>query len=124
MKRTLKACILACMLLFTQIISAEESVKREVLLRLPLLSEKNARIVTDALNSINGIEKIEACYELRVLMIAYDSEKLSKDIDLVGIINNLNINTVAEKIYESDIPIIKAKYKITELYTKKEKERN
>ena len=89
-----------------------------MLLRLPLLSQKNAQIITTALDKIEGVEKIEACFELRVLMIEYNENKLDTDVNLVDVINDLGINTVAEKIFESDIPAIKAKYNITPLYTR------
>lgn len=89
--------------------------KKEILLRLPLLSEKNAQIISNALDTLSGMKEIEACYELRVLIIAYDNEKISDDSVVMNILNQLKINTTIEKIYSSDIPLIRSKYKITNL---------
>jgi len=118
MKKLLKGFILLLMLLSIHFVSAIESNKKEILLRLPLLSDKNAQIISKALESVEGVEKIEACFELKVLMIEYDSEKIIMDSYLVELINDLKLNTVAEKIFESDIPIIKSNYKITKIFSR------
>jgi hypothetical protein len=112
--------ILACLpvLLLPLFLSAADG-NNQMLLRIPLLSQKNAEIITTALDKIEGVNKIEACYELRVMMIEYDENKMDKDVNLVDVINESGINTSAEKIFESDIPLIKAKYKVTPLYTRK-----
>jgi hypothetical protein len=120
MKRVFGVIILLRMMLLSFNATAIENSK-EILMRLPLLSAKNAEIITNALDTIKGVKKIEACYELKVLMIAFDNREIENENSLVDLINNLGINTVAEKIYESDIPLIKSKYKITCLYTTKEK---
>src|SRR3954468_14510463 len=103
MKRVLGVIILLRMMLLSINVSAMDESSKEILVRLPLLSEKNARIITDALDTIKGVEKIEACYELKVLMIAFNTKEIESDNYLVDLINDLKINTVAEKIYESDI---------------------
>ena len=64
-------------------------VKKEILLRIPLLSQKNARIISNAIDSLSGIKEIEACYELRVLIIAYDANKISDESSIMKIINQL-----------------------------------
>ena len=91
----------------------DEEVKKEILLRIPLLSQKNAGIISNALSSLSGIKEIEACYELRVLIITYDAEKISDEAVIMNIINQQSINTEAEKIYSSDISTIKKNYKIS-----------
>ena len=90
-------------------------VKKEILLRIPLLSQKNARIISNSLDALSGIKEIEACYELRVLIIAYDANKISDEASIMKIINQQAINTTIEKIYSSDIPIIKKNYKISKI---------
>ena len=90
-------------------------VKKEILLRLPLLAEKNARIITNAIETLPGIKEIEACYELKVMIIAYDSEVIKDESTIMNILNQLVINTTIEKIYSSDIPKIKRNYKISNL---------
>ena len=90
-------------------------VKKEILLRLPLLAEKNARIITNAIETLPGIKEIEACYELKVMIIAYDSEVIKDESAIMNILNQLVINTTIEKIYSSDIPKIKSNYKISNL---------
>ena len=93
--------------------STFEGEKKEVLLRLPLLTDKNAQIILNSLDSVPGIKVVEACYELRVLIIGYDPDQIKDESFFATRINGLEINTVAEKIYSSDIPIIRNKYKIT-----------
>ena len=90
-------------------------VKKEILLRLPLLAEKNAKIITNAIETLPGIMQIEACYELKVMIIGYDSELIKNESSIMNILNQLRINTTIEKIYSSDIPQIKSNYKISNL---------
>lgn len=95
--------------------SDNDIVKKEMLLRLPLLAEKNAKIITDAIETLPGIMQIEACYELKVMIIGYDSEIIKNESSIMNILNQLRINTTIEKIYSSDIPHIKSNYKISNL---------
>ena len=95
--------------------SDNDIVKKEILLRLPLLAEKNAKIITDAIETLPGIMQIEACYELKVMIIGYDSEIIKNESSIMNILNQLRINTTIEKIYSSDIPQIKSNYKISNL---------
>ena len=97
--------------------ATSEDTKKEILLRLPFLSEKNGKIISNALEKVNGITSLEACYELRVLIIKYDSEIIKDDALIIEIINQQNLNTTVEKIYSRDIPIIKKNYKISNLIT-------
>ena len=90
-------------------------VKKEILLRLPLLAEKNAKIISAAIDTLSGIKEIEVCYELKVMIIAYDSEIIKDESSIMNILNQLRINTTIEKIYSSDIPKIKSNYKISNL---------
>ena len=90
-------------------------VKKEILLRLPLLAEKNAKIISAAFYTLSGIKEIEVCYELKVMIIAYDSEIIKDESSIMNILNQLRINTTIEKIYSSDIPKIKSNYKISNL---------
>ena len=95
--------------------SDNDIVKKEILLRLPLLAEKNAKIITNAIETLPGIMQIEACYELKVMIIGYDSEIIKNESSIMNILNQLRINTTIEKIYSSDIPQIKSNYKISNL---------
>ena len=95
--------------------SDNDIVKKEILLRLPLLAEKNAKIITDAIETLPGIMQIEACYQLKVMIIGYDSEIIKNESSIMNILNQLRINTTIEKIYSSDIPQIKSNYKISNL---------
>ena len=95
--------------------SDNDIVKKEILLRLPLLAEKNAKIITNAIETLPGIMQIEACYELKVMIIGYDSELIKSESSIMNILNQLRINTTIEKIYSSDIPQIKSNYKISNL---------
>lgn len=93
----------------------KEIIKKEILIRLPLLAEKNARIITNAIDTLPGIKEIDACYELKVLIITYDNEIIKDESTIMNILNQLRINTTIEKIYSSDIPKIKSNYKISNL---------
>ena len=95
--------------------SVNDIVKKEILIRLPLLAEKNAKIITNAIETLPGIMQIEACYELKVMIIGYDSEIIKNESSIMNILNQLRINTTIEKIYSSDIPQIKSNYKISNL---------
>lgn len=97
--------------------SDNDIVKKEILLRLPLLAEKNAKIITDAIETLPGILEIDACYELKVMIIGYDSEIIKDESSIINILNQLRINTTIEKIFSSDIPKIKTNYKISILRT-------
>jgi hypothetical protein len=114
MKRLLFTLVLACAIFsFCNAITADSIEKKEILLRLPLLSQKNSAIITNALDTLNGIKKIEACYPLNVMIIGYDDEKIKSESVILNILSGLEINTTVEKIYSSDIPLIRNKYKIT-----------
>ena len=95
--------------------SVNDIVKKEILIRLPLLAEKNAKIITNAIETLPGIMQIEACYELKVMIIGYDSELIKNETSIMNLLNQLRINTTIEKIYSSDIPQIKSNYKISNL---------
>ena len=95
--------------------SDNDIVKKEILLRIPLLAEKNAKIITEAIETLPGIMQIEACYELKVMIIGYDSELIKNETSIMNLLNQLRINTTIEKIYSSDIPQIKSNYKISNL---------
>jgi hypothetical protein len=92
--------------------------KKEILLRLPLLSDKNAIYVSTALDTLDGIKSIEVCYQLNVMIIGYDSQKISDEASVVKFIDGLHINSTVEKIYSSDIPTIRRNYKVTHIHTK------
>ena len=93
----------------------KEIIKKEILIRLPLLAEKNARIITNSIDTLPGIKEIDACYELKVLIITYDNEIIKDESTIMNILNQLRINTTIEKIFSSDIPKIKSNYKISNL---------
>lgn len=90
-------------------------VKKEILLRIPLLSPKSTRILSNSIDSLKGIMEIEACYELRVFIITFDANKISDEATIMNILNKQDINTTIEKINSSDIPVIKKNYKISKI---------
>ena len=67
-----------------------------------------------------GIEGIEASFELKVMIIGLDNQIITDDTVVMKILNNLQINTPIEKIYSTDIPIIRNKYKLKNLRPPKE----
>ena len=114
MKRLLFAIVLTCVSFsFCNAISIESIEKKEILLRLPLLSNKNSVIITNALDTLKGINKIEACFPLNVMIIGYDNNKIKNESVILNILNGLEINSTIEKIYSRDIPTIRSNYKIT-----------
>ena len=120
----MKAIFLMFILLFTactdNLLFACDREKSEILLRLPLLSTKNATIISNALDTMKGIEGIEASFELKVMIIGFDNQIITDDTVVMKILNNLQINTPIEKIYSTDIPIIRNKYKLKNLRPPKE----
>ncbi len=119
-KKTFFLMFLLSLIIGTVCFSKEGiQIRKDILIRLPLLSQKNARIITNALSPVVGITEIDACYELKVLIITYDAEKIKDDSVILNIINQQEINTTVEKIYSRDIPIIKKNYKITNLIDRK-----
>jgi hypothetical protein len=114
MKRLLYTFLLTCAsFAFCHAISIESIEKKEILLRLPLLSNKNSMIITNALDTLHGIKKIEACFPLNVMIIGYDDKKIKDESVILNILNGLEINSTIEKIYSRDIPTIRNNYKIT-----------
>lgn len=87
----------------------------DILLRLPLISDKNVELIASALDNIDGILEISACYELKVLIVVYDETKITDENILVNTINSNAANTSVEKINSSDISIIKQNYKLKEI---------
>ena len=64
---------------------------------------------------MDGISSMDACYELRELIIGYDSKIIKDDEYIINAINQLDLNTIVERRYDPDIPIIRNKYKVTNL---------
>jgi hypothetical protein len=89
---------------------------REMLVRLPLLSEKNAALISSALD-IPGVNDVSACYELKVMIVEYN-DVVTNEQSLMNVITSNAGNTSAEKINSSDIWIIRDHYKISYLKRK------
>ena len=114
MKSHLLTLILTCVSFsFCHALAIDSIDKKEILLRLPLLSHKNSAIITNALDTLMGIKKIEACYPLNVMIIGYDETKIKNESAIMNILGGLEINSTIEKIYSRDIPVIRNNYKIT-----------
>jgi copper chaperone CopZ len=88
---------------------------KEVLLRLPLISDKNAAAISDALAKIEGVSEVSANYELKVLIVTYDDAVINDENVLLNLIIENAGNTSVEKINSSDIKIIRRNYSLTVL---------
>ena len=93
-----------------------ESEMKEVLPRRPLLSAKNANMISDKLHDVNGVQQVEACYESRVLIFSCDANQLSDELFFIKLIDELNLNTTVRKMFSQDIPVIRKNYKTLTLY--------
>lgn len=86
--------------------------KKEMLVSLPYLSDKNAAIIDRGLKSTVGIIGIQSCYELKVMIISYNP-KLVDEVKIFQTMKSLEINSSIELMYHSDINKIRASYAIT-----------
>src|SRR3954462_895486 len=85
----------------------------EILVKAPLLSAKNIAVMSSGLKEVNGIRYIEACYDLRVMIIGFDKSVITSEGEIIGKLERLNTNTTFELIHSSDIPKIRQQYKVT-----------
>lgn len=107
-KRYLFLTIL-CVAIMLRVFSFPSATSRsEILVRLPLIFDKNVLVIRDALDSVSGIEKVEVCYSLKVMIITYNPD--IDETSIMAIINNQRINTTVEKIFAIDIPVIRRNY--------------
>lgn len=114
MKRLIYTLVFTCAAFsFCNAFINNDEEKDEILLRLPLLSAKNALLISNALDTLNGIQNIEACYPINAMIIGFDNDKIKNESIILNIINSLEINSTVEKVYSKDIPIIRRNYKIT-----------
>lgn len=88
---------------------------KELLLRMPLLSDKTAGIVENALRSMNGIQSVEACYEVGTMIVSYRPDIITDENTIVEKIRQLEINTSVEPLTTRDIPLIREKYNVIRL---------
>lgn len=90
---------------------------KELLLRMPLLSDKTAAIVESSLHTINGIIRVEACYDPAVMIITYDPARITDENSIVEHIRKQEINTSVEPLTTRDIPQIRKNYTIQTIST-------
>lgn len=86
--------------------------RKELLVSMPFLSDKNAKIIDEGLKQLKGIISIQACYELNVMIIVFNSEIQNEE----NILNNMKsqeINSTVEQLHSSDVQNIKSKYEIS-----------
>jgi hypothetical protein len=90
---------------------AADSQRKELLVSMPYLSDKNATIIDKGLQQLSGIISIQVCYELKVMIVAFDANVQNEDT----ILNNMRsqeINSPVEQLHSSDIQKIKSTYEI------------
>lgn len=92
--------------------SALAADKKEMLVSLPYLSEKNASIIDRGLKSSAGIIGIQSCYDLKVMIISYDPKIVNEEI-ILQTMRSLEINSSVELMYHSDINKIRSTYAVT-----------
>lgn len=90
---------------------------KELLLRMPLLSDKTAAIVESSLHALVGVERVEACYDLAVMIITYDPSRINDENSIVEHIRKQEINTSVEPLTTRDIPQIRKNYSIQTINT-------
>lgn len=90
-----------------------DNTRKELLLSLPLMSDKSVDIMLSSLRDFAGVTKLEACYELQVVIIAYDAERIDSEERLLSIIRSLELNSPIELKNAADIPKIRSAYEIT-----------
>lgn len=88
--------------------------RKELLLSLPLMSDKTVDIIASSLRELDGVEQLEACYDLQVVIIAYDADRIDSEERLLSIIRSLELNSPIELKYAKDIPLIRSAYEITD----------
>lgn len=86
--------------------------EKELLLRMPLLSDKTAMIVESSLHNLTGIVRVEACYDPAVMIITYNPNKIADENKIVEFIRSQEINTNVEPLSTRDIPLIRKKYSL------------
>ncbi|MBK7853438.1 MAG: hypothetical protein IPJ66_20530 [Bacteroidetes bacterium] len=90
---------------------------KELLLRMPLLSDKTAAIVESSLHALAGVERVEACYDPAVMIITYDPSRINDENSIVEHIRKQEINTSVEPLTTRDIPQIRKNYSIQTINT-------
>lgn len=85
--------------------------QQELLLRMPLLSDKSAGIIEKALSTMNGIQKIEASYETGTMIITYLSDIIGDENIIVEKVRQQEINSTVEALSTRDIPLIRKNLK-------------
>ncbi len=91
--------------------------QQELLLRMPLLSDKSAGIIEKALSTMNGIQKIEASYETGTMIITYLSDIIGDENIIVEKVRQQEINSTVEALSTRDIPLIRKKFEVVVLHS-------
>ena len=87
----------------------EDIPKKEMIISMPMLTDKNAEIVKTGLKNLNGIGDIEVCYQLNVVIISYD-EKTETEEHILETIRKQEINSTVELLNSRDIPKIRSEF--------------
>ncbi|MBL0104649.1 MAG: hypothetical protein IPP51_13340 [Bacteroidetes bacterium] len=85
---------------------------KEMLISVPYLTDKNAVLIQESLKNTPGVQAIEACYPLHVMVIRYDSQKNSEET-LLETLRKAEINSTVELLFSRDIQNIRHTYKLT-----------
>ena len=88
-----------------------QSTSTEMLVSIPYLSDKNVSIISHSLKDSPGIEAIEACYEMNVLIVHYNPAQ-NNETSILETIRTAEINSNAELKFRTDIPAIRRNYKV------------
>ena len=91
--------------------------QQELLLRMPLLSDKSAGIIEKALSTMNGIQKIEASYETGTMIITYLSDIIGDENIIVEKVRQQEINSTVEALSTRDIHLIRKKFEVVVLHS-------
>jgi hypothetical protein len=87
------------------------SQRKELLVSMPYLSDKNAIIIDKGLQQLPGIISIQVCYELKVMIVAFDANVQNEENIIINM-RSQEINSPVEQLHSSDIQKIKSTYEI------------
>ena len=85
---------------------------KEMLISVPYLTDKNAALIQQTLQQTQGVQAIEACYSLHVMVIRYDPQQNSEE-SLLEILRKAEINSTVELLFSRDIQKIRQTYSLT-----------
>ncbi len=90
---------------------AQDVNSKEMLISVPYLTDKNAELIRQSLERTEGVGSIEACYDLHVVIIRYDSKSHTEE-SLLEYLRTIEMNSQLELLYSRDISAIRRSYKL------------